>query len=128
MNNTYIFIMAGGIGSRFWPKSRNSFPKQFIDILGIGKSLLQLTYDRFLRLCPAQNIYIVTNHQYQEIITIQLPEISANNIICEPSRNNTAPCIAYASFKIAQLNPEANIVVAPSDHFILYEDIFIQKL
>ncbi|PRY03978.1 mannose-1-phosphate guanylyltransferase [Pontibacter ummariensis] len=127
-SNTYVLIMAGGVGSRFWPKSRNSFPKQFIDILGIGKSLLQLTYERFLKLCPAEQIYVVTNSQYKEIIAEQLPELGEGNIICEPSRNNTAPCIAYASFKLAQLDPDANVVVAPSDHFILYEDVFIQKL
>ncbi|WP_256003326.1 mannose-1-phosphate guanylyltransferase [Pedobacter deserti] len=128
MSNNYVFIMAGGVGSRFWPKSRNNFPKQFIDILGVGKSLLQLTYERFLKLCPAENIYIVTNGQYESIIMDQLNGIKSRQIICEPSRNNTAPCIAYASFKISAINPEANIVVAPSDHFILYEDIFIQKI
>lgn len=120
--------MAGGVGSRFWPKSRNNFPKQFLDILGIGKSLLQLTYERFLKLCPPENIYIVTNSQYEEIILKQLEGIGPAQLICEPSRNNTAPCIAYASFKLNALNPEANIVVAPSDHFILYEDVFIDKL
>jgi mannose-1-phosphate guanylyltransferase len=126
--NTYVLIMAGGVGSRFWPKSRDNFPKQFLDILGIGKSLLQLTYERFLKLCPAENIFIVTNSQYKTIIIDQLTSISVNQLICEPSRNNTAPCIAYASFKLAALNPQANIVVAPSDHFILYEDVFISKI
>ena len=126
--NNYVLIMAGGVGSRFWPKSRNNFPKQFLDILGIGKSLLQLTYERFLKLCPPENIFIVTNSQYREIISSQLQGISDNQMICEPSRNNTAPCIAYASFKLNALNPNANIVVAPSDHFILYEDTFIQKV
>lgn len=126
--NNYVLIMAGGVGSRFWPKSRNNFPKQFIDILGIGKSLLQLTYNRFMRLCPVENIFIVTNNQYESIILEQLPEISAAQLICEPSRNNTAPCIAYASFKLKGLNPKANIVVAPSDHFILYEDIFLSNI
>lgn len=120
--------MAGGVGSRFWPKSRNNFPKQFLDILGIGKSLLQLTYERFLKLCPAENIYIVTNSQYEEIILQQLAGITPAQLICEPSRNNTAPCIAYASFKLNALNPNANVVVAPSDHFILYEDVFIGKI
>lgn len=120
--------MAGGVGSRFWPKSRNNFPKQFLDILGIGKSLLQLTYERFLKLCPAENIFIVTNSQYRDIILDQLKGITEAQLICEPSRNNTAPCIAYASFKVAALNEDANIVVAPSDHFILYEDIFVQKV
>jgi mannose-1-phosphate guanylyltransferase len=127
-NNNYVLIMAGGVGSRFWPKSRNHFPKQFLDILGIGKSLLQLTYERFLKLCPAENIFIVTNSQYEEIILNQLDGISNAQLICEPSRNNTAPCIAYASFKLKGINPEANIVVAPSDHFILYEDIFLSKI
>lgn len=126
--NNYVLIMAGGVGSRFWPKSRNNFPKQFLDILGIGKSLLQLTYERFLKLCPAENIYIVTNSQYEGIILQQLQGITSANLICEPSRNNTAPCIAYASFKLRALNPNANIVVAPSDHFILYEDTFIDKI
>jgi len=126
--NNYLLIMAGGVGSRFWPKSRNNFPKQFLDILGIGKSLLQLTYERFLKLCPRENIFIVTNSQYEDIILQQLEGITPSQLICEPSRNNTAPCIAYASFKLQALNPHANIVVAPSDHFILYEDIFIEKI
>ncbi|MFB6457658.1 mannose-1-phosphate guanylyltransferase [Chitinophaga sp. Hz27] len=130
MENTgnYVFIMAGGVGSRFWPKSRNNFPKQFIDILGIGKSLLQLTYSRFLKLCPADNIYIVTNGTYKALVKEQLPGIKDENILCEPSRNNTAPCIAYATSKLAAMNPDANMVVAPSDHFILYEDIFIENI
>ena len=126
--NTYVLIMAGGVGSRFWPKSRNHFPKQFIDILGIGKSLLQLTYERFLKICPAENIYVLSNEQYSELIAAQLPALPLSNIISEPSRNNTAPCIAYASFKIAKINPEANIVVAPSDHLILKEDVFLEKV
>lgn len=126
--NNYVLIMAGGVGSRFWPKSRNHFPKQFLDILGIGKSLLQLTYERFLKLCPAENIYIVTNSQYSDLILDQLKGISADQLISEPSRNNTAPCIAYAAFKIAALNANANLVVAPSDHFILYEDVFIERI
>ncbi|TDO19032.1 mannose-1-phosphate guanylyltransferase [Pedobacter duraquae] len=126
--NTYALIMAGGVGSRFWPKSRTNYPKQFLDILGIGKSLLQLTYERFAKFIPAENIYIVTNSQYQGIILEQLKGLGAGQVICEPSRNNTAPCIAYASFKLAALNPDANLIVAPSDHFILYEDIFVQKV
>lgn len=126
--NNYVLIMAGGIGSRFWPKSRNHFPKQFLDILGTGKSLLQITYNRFLKICPADHIFIVTNSQYCDIILDQLEGISEGQLICEPSRNNTAPCIAYASFKLATLNPEANLVVAPSDHFILFEDIFVERL
>ena len=126
--NTYILIMAGGVGSRFWPKSRNHFPKQFIDFLGIGKSLLQLTYERFEKICPKENIYILSNRQYLDLIQEQLAGISVNNILLEPSRNNTAPCIAYASYKILKANPEANIVVAPSDHLILKETEFLNKI
>ena len=133
MNNistkdTYVLIMAGGVGSRFWPKSRNNFPKQFIDILGIGKSLLQLTYERFLEICPKENIFILSNEQYSGLVTEQLPGLPFENIIAEPSRNNTAPCIAYASFKISKLNPSAKIVVAPSDHLILNETVFLEKI
>lgn len=128
MKDTYVLIMAGGVGSRFWPKSRNNFPKQFIDILGIGKSLLQLTHERFLKVCPKENIFILSNDQYSGLITDQLPDLPQENIISEPSRNNTAPCIAYASFKIKQLNPAAKIVVAPSDHLILSEHVFLQKV
>lgn len=128
MKNTYVLIMAGGVGSRFWPKSRNNFPKQFIDILGLGKSLLQLTYDRFLNICSSENIYVLTNEQYINVIAEQLPTLDKNNIIAEPSRNNTAPCIAYASFKIAGLNPDAKIIVAPSDHLILDEKTFLDKV
>lgn len=128
MKNTYVLIMAGGVGSRFWPKSRNTFPKQFIDILGIGKSLLQLTYERFLKICPKENIYILSNAQYLNIIMDQIEGISSANILLEPSRNNTAPCIAYASYKILKDNPNANIVVAPSDHLILKESEFLNKI
>ena len=126
--NNYILIMAGGVGSRFWPKSRNHYPKQFIDILGIGKSLLQLTYERFTKICAPENIYILSNQQYLELIQEQLPEIWTENILLEPSRNNTAPCIAYATYKILQSNPEANIVIAPSDHLILKEIEFLDKI
>lgn len=126
--NTYILIMAGGVGSRFWPKSRAQFPKQFIDILGTGKSLLQLTYERFLRICPKENIFILSNQQYQNIIREQLEGIFNDNILLEPSRNNTAPCIAYATYKILQRNLDANIVVAPSDHLILKEDEFLNRI
>ncbi len=117
--------MAGGIGSRFWPMSREDMPKQFLDILGIGKTLIQQTYERFERVCPSENIYIITNKSYREKIIEQIPGINPDCIICEPHRRNTAPCIAYASHKIYQLNPDANIVVAPSDHLILKEDVFV---
>lgn len=120
--------MAGGVGSRFWPKSRSNFPKQFIDILGIGKSLLQLTYERFLKICPNERIFILTNENYSHLVAEQLPSVLNGNILLEPSRNNTAPCIAYAAYKISKSNPEANIVVAPSDHLILKEDVFLNKI
>jgi len=127
-NNTYVLIMAGGVGSRFWPRSRNQFPKQFIDILGIGKSLLQLTYERFEKIAPKENIYVLTNDSYADIVEDQLPKVISDNILLEPSRNNTAPCIAYAAYKIGKINPEANLVVAPSDHLILKENIFLNKI
>ena len=127
-NNKFVLIMAGGVGSRFWPKSRNHFPKQFIDILGTGESLLQLTYQRFLKVCPNENILILTNTGYADLVKEQLPAILIDNILLEPSRNNTAPCIAYATYKILQKNLEANIVVAPSDHLILKEDVFTEKI
>ena len=127
-NNTYVAIMAGGIGSRFWPGSRVARPKQFLDILGVGKSLIQLTYERFLKLCPKENILIVTNGLYKDLVKEHLPDITDNQILCEPSRNNTAPCVAYTSFKLKNLNPDANFVIAPSDHIILKEDAFIDYL
>ncbi|WP_316742757.1 mannose-1-phosphate guanylyltransferase [Pedobacter antarcticus] len=126
--DTYVLIMAGGVGSRFWPKSRTDFPKQFIDILGTGRSLLQMTYDRFRGICPPENIFILSNDEYTGLIRQQLTTLPAENIVAEPSRNNTAPCIAYASFKIAGLNPDAKIIVAPSDHLILNENKFLQQI
>jgi mannose-1-phosphate guanylyltransferase len=124
----YVFIMAGGVGSRFWPKSRNAFPKQFIDILGIGKSLLQLTYERFLKVCPPENIFVVTNSHYKSLIQEQLPAIGDSQILCEPSRNNTGPSIAYAALRLMAKDPDATMVVAPSDHFILNEDSFVRHI
>ena len=116
--------MAGGVGTRFWPMSKTSHPKQFIDILGSGKTLIQQTFDRFLKICLKENIYIVTNQIYKTLVLEQLQGISEKQVLCEPCRRNTAPCIAYANYKILQVNPDANIVVAPSDHIILKEDIF----
>ncbi len=116
--------MAGGIGTRFWPMSKSSHPKQFIDILGSGQTLLQQTYHRFLNICPKENIYIVTNEIYKALTLSQLSDIDESQVISEPSRRNTAPCIAYASYKIAEKNPNANIVVAPSDHIVLKTDVF----
>lgn len=127
-NNTYVAIMAGGIGSRFWPASREERPKQFLDILGVGKSLIRLTFERFLHLCPAENIFIVTNGMYKDLVLEHLPELTENQVLCEPSRNNTAPCVAYTAFKLHALNPEANFVVAPSDHVVLKEEAFINYL
>ncbi len=127
-NNTYVAIMAGGIGSRFWPSSRTARPKQFLDILGVGKSLIRLTFERFLALCPAENIFIVTNGIYKDLVKEHLPEISDNQILCEPSRNNTGPCVAYTAFKLHHLNPEANFIIAPSDHIVLKENVFVEAL
>lgn len=120
--------MAGGVGSRFWPYSRKKFPKQFHDVLGIGKSLLQLTADRFEDVCPKENIYVVTNSIYYDLVKEQLPFCSDDQILLEPEGKNTAPCIAYASYKIASKNPNANLVVCPSDHMILKENTFIDKV
>jgi mannose-1-phosphate guanylyltransferase len=120
----YAVIMAGGIGSRFWPMSTSSFPKQFLDILDTGETLIQQTFRRLSKICPAQNILIVTNEKYKQHCIDQIPEIEVSNILCEPMMRNTAPCIAYAAFKITQKEPEANIIVAPSDHLITNEDEF----
>lgn len=115
----YVAIMAGGIGSRFWPMSRTSYPKQFLDILNIGRTLIQSTYDRFTSFIPAENIFVVTSNEYISIVKEQLPELPEQNILGEPSRKNTAPCIAYISFKLQQLDPQASLIVAPADHLIL---------
>lgn len=124
----YAIIMAGGIGSRFWPLSRTKRPKQFLDILGTGKTLLQQTFDRFTELIPAENIYIVSNAEYRDLISEQLPTLPAENILLEPSRRNTAPCIDYANFRILQKDPEASIIVAPSDHLIIKEEAFLEQV
>lgn len=120
--------MAGGIGSRFWPMSRTAHPKQFIDILGTGKTLLQATFDRFDQICPKENIFIVTNEAYKGLVLEQLPGVKPENLLCEPARKNTAPCIAYASYKIYSQNKNANIVVAPSDHLITKEETFAKAI
>ena len=126
--NNFCVIMAGGIGSRFWPYSRTQKPKQFLDIMGIGKTLLQQTFDRFANICHEENILIVTNADYKDIVLEQLPGIKPSNILLEPLRKNTAPCIAYANYKINKINPDACIVVAPSDHFILKEKQFKDRI
>lgn len=120
--------MAGGIGSRFWPMSRTSYPKQFHDILGTGFTLIQQTFDRFLKICPKENIYIVTNSQYRELVKEQLSGIQDEQILCEPSRRNTAPCVAYANEKIKLKNENARIIVAPSDHLVLKEGAFLSTI
>lgn len=120
--------MAGGIGSRFWPLSKTQCPKQFLDILGMGRTLLQQTFDRFIQLIPARQIFIVSNLEYKQLIIDQLPDIPEENILLEPLRRNTAPCIDYANFRIYQKNPDANIVVAPSDHLIVKEEEFLRHV
>lgn len=120
----YVVIMAGGIGSRFWPSSRTNYPKQFLDILNTGKSLIQWTYERFTEFIPEENIFVVTSEEYTGIVQQQLPAMKAENILAEPSRKNTAPCVAYISFKLLQKDPEASLIVAPSDHMILDNENF----
>ena len=123
-NNYYAVIMAGGIGSRFWPMSRTKHPKQFIDVLGTGKTLIQQTFYRLSKICPAENIYIVTNDIYKDLVLEQI-NINSEQVLCEPTMKNTAPCIAYAAFKIHHKNPNASMLIAPSDHLILKEYEFI---
>ena len=120
----YVAIMAGGIGSRFWPSSRTAYPKQFLDILNTGKSLIQWTYERYAAFIPAENIFVVTSEEYAGIVKEQIPEMAVENILAEPSRKNTAPCVAYISFKLLQKDPEAALVIAPSDHMILDNENF----
>ncbi|HRP89836.1 MAG TPA: mannose-1-phosphate guanylyltransferase [Edaphocola sp.] len=124
IQNNYVAIMAGGIGSRFWPESRQNLPKQFLDLLGTGSTLLQDCFYRFRDICPKENIFIVTNKAYFDIVKEQLPEVTEGNIICEPFRKNTAPAAAYISYKLKGLNPDANIIFAPSDHLILNQRNF----
>ena len=124
----YGLIMAGGVGSRFWPESRESRPKQFLDILGTGKSLIRMTFERLLPMMPAENIRVLTHEKYTGKVLEQLPEISRDQLILEPSRNNTAPCIAYAALKILKSNPESTLVITPADHIILKESLFQEKI
>ena len=127
-SHRYAVIMAGGVGSRLWPYSREATPKQFLDLLGTGRSLLQMTYDRFTAVCPPENIFVVTSQQYGPGVAEQLPALSQDQILLEPHRRNTAPCIAFACYKIAAKDPEAKIVVTPSDHAIFKENAFYQVL
>ena len=122
----YVAIMAGGIGSRFWPMSRTGYPKQFLDILGVGKTLIQQTFDRYKKLVPVENIYIVTSSEYVNTVQQQLPLLPVDNILSEPSRKNTAPCIAYIAFKLLQKDPAALMMAAPADNLILDTDAFLQ--
>lgn len=127
-NNNYCVIMAGGIGSRFWPYSRKSKPKQFLDFFGMGRTLLQQTFDRYSKIVPTENIFIATNSQYEELVKEQLPQLEDRQILPEPARRNTAPCVAWASAHIQKMNPNANIIVAPADHLILKEEEFIKAI
>jgi mannose-1-phosphate guanylyltransferase len=126
--NTFVVIMAGGIGSRFWPYSRDKRPKQFLDVLGTGKSLIRMTWERFSGFCPIENIFVVTNEGYGDLVKEQIPEITEDQVLLEPIRRNTAPCVAYACYKIAQKNPDAVVVIAPSDHAIFKEEAFIRVI
>jgi mannose-1-phosphate guanylyltransferase len=123
--NLYVVLMAGGVGVRFWPYSRNSKPKQFLDVLGTGKTLIQSTMERFLPICPAENIFVVTHEEHAALVKEQLPQLGTHQILAEPMRKNTAACIAYASYKIQQLNKDAVIIVSPADHLILKENEFL---
>ncbi len=123
-NNKYCVIMAGGIGSRFWPKSRQSMPKQFLDILGTGKSFIRHTFERFEKIVPAENFLVVTNVKYKDLVLKHIPELKEEQILCEPIGRNTAPCIAYAAYTLQKKNPDAEMIVTPSDHLILNEEDF----
>ena len=123
-SSKYCVIMAGGIGTRFWPKSRQSMPKQFLDILGTGKSFIRHTYERFAKIVPPENFLVVTNRKYKDLVLEHLPELSAGQVLCEPVGRNTAPCIAYAAYTLLGRDPEAEMIVTPSDHLILDEENF----
>src|SRR5690349_19793078 len=122
----YVAIMAGGIGSRFWPMSRSNYPKQFLDILGTGHTLIQQTFIRYNKLAPAENIFVITSREYVEVVKQQLPQLPVDNILAEPSRKNTAPCIAYIAFKLFQKDPKALMIAAPADNLILDTDDFVK--
>jgi len=128
MNHHYAIIMAGGVGTRFWPMSTTQHPKQFLDILGTGETLLQQTYNRLLKVCPNENIYVVTSNTYEDLVMEQIPGIIKENILCETARKNTAPCVAYASYKIHKRDPKAITIVAPSDHLVKKEDTFVKAI
>ena len=124
-NNRYCVIMAGGIGSRFWPMSRQACPKQFLDILGTGRSFIRHTYERFAKIIPNENFIVVTNRRYKELVLEHIPELKESQILAEPIGRNTAPCIAYAAYVLKKMNPNAEMIVTPADHLILSEEEFI---
>ena len=126
--NYYAILMAGGVGSRFWPVSTSNFPKQFHDMLGTGETLIQKTFNRLNKIIPKENIFILTNEKYSELVLEQLPKLDQTQIVSEPAMRNTAPCILYASLKIQKINPEAVVIVAPSDHWIEDEDAFVHNI
>jgi len=128
IHNNYVAILAGGVGSRFWPESRQKLPKQFLDLLGTGQTLLQNAYNWFKDICPRENIYVVTFESYTDLVKQQLPEVPAANIVAEPSRKNTAPSAAYISHKIYMLNPQANLILTPADHLITDERTFERQV
>lgn len=127
-NDVYCVIMAGGIGSRFWPMSREAKPKQFLDILGTGASLIQLTHQRFRNICNEEQFLVVTSEEYSALTLEHLPTLSPFQVLGEPSRRNTAPCIAYAAYRLHKVNPESVMIVSPADHIILREKEFIDTL
>ena len=124
MRNNHIVIMAGGVGSRFWPLSTPEYPKQFIDILGCGRTLIQLTVDRFKGICPMENFWVVTNAKYVDIVRQQLPDIPVSHLLAEPAARNTAPCIAWACWSIKKEDPQANVVVTPADAVVMNPEEF----
>lgn len=124
VKNRYCVIMAGGVGARFWPKSRKTMPKQFLDILGTGKSFIRSTFERFLPLVPAENFLVVTNQSYKQLVLEHLPELDEKQVLSEPIGRNTAPCIAYAAYTLLKKNPDAEMIVTPSDHFVINESDF----
>ena len=126
--NVHVVIMAGGSGTRFWPYSRDTHPKQFLDVIGTGRSLLQMTFDRFTEVTSVDRVWVVTNEKYDELVKSQLPELDSDQILLEPEKRNTAPCIAYAAYKILKKDPNALMVVTPSDHAIFKEKEFVQVI
>ena len=127
-NQNYCIILAGGMGRRLWPASRKEYPKQFLDFFGTGRTQLQTTYDRFARLLPAKNIYICTCKEYLQLVKEQLPDITEKNILVEPVHRNTAPSVAWANMRIKRINPDANIVITPSDQMVMNEEKFERSL